>query len=83
LDSLTTTSILSLLQSINQKLGVSIIIITHETGIVRRICRNMAVLSENRILESGRVAELVANPQSALTRRLMLGQEDAEDAADD
>lgn len=83
LDSLTTTSILNLLSDINRKLGVSIIIITHETSVVRRICRHMAVLSENRILETGAVADLVANPQSALTRQLLkLEQTVAEDAAD-
>ncbi|MCD8499320.1 MAG: hypothetical protein LRY35_05280 [Clostridiales bacterium] len=83
LDSLTTTSILNLLSDINRKLGVSIIIITHETSVVRRICRHMAVLSENRILETGAVTDLVANPQSALTRQLLkLEQTVAEDAAD-
>lgn len=71
LDSLTTTSILNLLQDINSKLGVSIIIITHETSVVRRICRHMAVLSANRILETGAVADLVANSQADLTRQLL------------
>ena len=75
LDSLTTTSILNLLQDINRKLGVSIIIITHEPGVVRRICRHMAVLSENKILETGAVADLVVNSQSALTRQLMNAEE--------
>ena len=75
LDSLTTTSILNLLQDINLKLGVSIIIITHETSVVRRICRHMAVLSQNRILETGAVADLVANAQSELTRQLLNAEE--------
>jgi len=71
LDSLTTTSILSLLKDINAKLNVSIIIITHEPSVVRRICSNMAVLSENRILEHGPVADLVQNSKSELTRQLL------------
>lgn len=75
LDSLTTTSILNLLQDINRKLGVSIIIITHEPGVVRRICRHMAVLSENKILETGAVADLVVNSQSPLTRQLLNAEE--------
>ena len=75
LDSLTTTSILNLLQDINNQLGVSIIIITHETSVVRRICRNMAVLSANRILESGAVADLVVNSQEDLTRQLLNSEE--------
>lgn len=78
LDSLTTTSILNLLQDINYKLGVSIIIITHETSVVRRICRHMAVLSANRILESGAVADLVANSQADLTRQLLNSEEIAD-----
>ena len=81
LDSLTTSQILNLLQDINRKLGVTIILITHEIGVVRRICRHMAVLSQNRIVESGAVDDLVRNARSELTRQLLFTEETAHDCA--
>lgn len=75
LDSFTTKSILKLLQDINQKMGVTIIIITHELSVVQAICSHVAVISEGRLAESGAVADVFGSPRSAVTK-LLLGREE-------
>ena len=74
LDALTTRSVLNLLADINQKLGVTIIIITHELDVVHSICNRMAVIDESRIVEQGDTKTIFENPQSAIAR-LLLGKE--------
>lgn len=71
LDSLTTTSILKLLKDINHKLGVTIIIITHEIAVVEKICNKVAIIDESRIIEQGFVKDVINNPQQEITRRLL------------
>ena len=75
LDPLTTKSMLALLTDINKKLGVTIIIITHELSVVQAICSHVAVISEGRLAESGAVADVFASPRSAVTK-LLLGREE-------
>lgn len=70
LDPMTTKSILSLLQGINRKLGITIVIITHEMSVIKEICNKVAVIDNTRIVESGSVIEVVANPKSEAARRL-------------
>ena len=74
LDSLTTQSVLRLLKDINKHLGVTIIIITHEIGVVKSLCNKMAVIDESRFVEVGSKKEIFANPQNSITR-LLLGEE--------
>lgn len=74
LDPITTTAILDLLKSINQKLGVTIVIITHEMKVVQQICDKVAVMSEGRIVEQGEVREIFVNPKSEITKKLVLGK---------
>ena len=71
LDSLTTRSILDLLAQINHELGVTILIITHEIGIIRAICNKVAVIDNSVLLEQGETASILANPQSDRTRLLL------------
>lgn len=71
LDSLTTTSILKLLKDINHKLGVTIIIITHEIAVVEKICNKVAIIDESRIIEQGFVKDVINNPQQEITKRLL------------
>ncbi len=71
LDSLTTTSILKLLKDINHKLGVTIIIITHEIAVVEKICNKVAIIDESRIIEKGFVKDVINNPQQEITKRLL------------
>lgn len=74
LDSLTTRSILQLLRDINRELNVTILIITHEMSVVKALCNRVAVIDEQRIVESGDTAEIFSNPKSDITR-LLLGYE--------
>ncbi|MPN18089.1 Methionine import ATP-binding protein MetN [bioreactor metagenome] len=71
LDSLTTNSILKLLKDINHKLGVTIIIITHEIAVVEKICNKVAIIDESKIIEQGYVKEVISAPQQQITRRLL------------
>ena len=67
----TTLSILELLKDLNQKLGVTVVIITHEMKVVERICHRVAILSGGVVAEQGEVAEIFANPQSEIGRQLV------------
>jgi D-methionine transport system ATP-binding protein len=71
LDSLTTNSILKLLKDINHKLGVTIIIITHEIAVVEKICNKVAIIDESRIIEQGYVRDVISNPQREITKKLL------------
>ncbi len=71
LDSLTTNSILRLLKDINRKLGVTIIIITHEIAVVEKICNKVAIIDESRIIEQGYVSDVLLNPEKEITRLLL------------
>ena len=73
LDSFTTREILHLLKDINEKLGITIIIITHEIGVVKAICNRAAVLDDGLIAEMGDTLPLLSNPQSPATK-LLLGE---------
>jgi len=71
LDPETTRQILALLADINAKLGLTIVLITHEMSVVRDLCDRMVVLERGRIVEEGPVAEIFAAPVSAVTRSLL------------
>ena len=71
LDSLTTNSLLQLLKDINAKLGVTIVIITHEMSVVNKICNRVAVINDARIIEQGVTKEVFTNPQHEMTKLLL------------
>ena len=71
LDPLTTKSMLRLLREINEKLGVTILIITHELTVVSAICSHVAVIGEGRVAEQGAVADVFGHPKSAVTAQLL------------
>jgi D-methionine transport system ATP-binding protein len=71
LDSLTTDSILKLLKDINQRLGVTIVIITHEISVVKKICGKVAIIDESRIVEQGFVRDVLSSPRQEITKRLL------------
>ena len=75
LDPNTTRAILELLKQINQDLGVTIVIITHEMKVIDRICDRVAVIDHSQIAEEGRVADVFADPRSQIARELILPQE--------
>ncbi|WP_182086844.1 ATP-binding cassette domain-containing protein [Aureimonas sp. ME7] len=71
LDPETTRSILALLRDINRRLGLSIVLITHEMEVVRAIADRVAVIEAGRIVEEGPVWRIFARPEQALTRTLL------------
>lgn len=75
LDSETTNSILELLLDINEKLGVTIFMITHEIDVVRKICDRVAVIDSGKVVECGRTVDIVLHPSSELTRKLIIEEE--------
>ncbi|MEV7423066.1 ATP-binding cassette domain-containing protein [Streptomyces sp. NPDC091212] len=70
LDPETTRSILQLLRDLNQQLGLTVLLITHEMEVVKTICDSAALMEQGRIVESGTVAEILATPGSALAAAL-------------
>lgn len=68
LDPNTTSSILELLKDINQKLGITIVIITHEMSVVEEICTHVAVIENSRITETGTVEDIFTHPKSNWVR---------------
>ena len=78
LDPLTTRNILKLLKEINEKLGVTIIIITHEMRVVEQICDRVAIMSGGVIEEVGDVREVFQNPKSRTARKLVLLEDEEE-----
>ncbi|HEX2981614.1 MAG TPA: ATP-binding cassette domain-containing protein [Anaerolineaceae bacterium] len=70
LDPQNTSAILDLLRDLNRRLGLTILLITHEMNVVQRICDRVAVMQAGRIVEQGTVAELVAQPDSFIARAL-------------
>lgn len=76
LDPIATRSILALLKKINEMLGVTIIIISHEMQVVEQICDRVAVMSNGMIQESGEVKEVFLNPKSKTARQMILPDKD-------
>lgn len=72
LDPNTTNSILDLLKSINETMGVTIVVITHEMKVVEQICNRVAVLDHGKVVEEGFVKDIFLAPQSAVARDLIL-----------
>lgn len=71
LDPNTTRSILRLIQEINRRLGLTVVVITHEMAVVEEICSHVAILDHGRVAEAGTVAEIFQNPKSEAGRRLV------------
>ena len=82
LDPKTTKDILKLLVEINQELGLTIVLITHEMHVVRQICHHVAVMEEGRVVESGEVIEVFKNPQQPITKQFV-GEERVDDEIDE
>ncbi|WP_431080594.1 methionine ABC transporter ATP-binding protein [Pseudomonas thivervalensis] len=71
LDPETTQSILGLLREINQRLGLTIVLITHEMAVIREVCDRVVVLEQGRVVEQGPVWEVFGNPQHEVSRTLL------------
>ncbi|MGC5011013.1 methionine ABC transporter ATP-binding protein [Streptosporangium sp. DT93] len=70
LDPGTTQSILALLRRLNAELGLTIMLITHEMQVIKSVCDSAATMRDGKVLESGRVHDLIARPGSLLTREI-------------
>ena len=71
LDPTTTRSILRLIQDINRRLGLTVVVITHEMAVVEEICTHVAILDHGHMVETGTVEEVFANPKTEAGRRLV------------
>ena len=83
LDPHTTGQVLQLLSEINRELNLTIVLITHEMDVIRRVCDQVAVMDGGHIVEQGTVADVFLHPQHPTTRSFVFGSESAEDQADD
>ena len=79
LDPDTTEQILDLLKQINQKMGITIVMITHQMEVVQQICSRMAVMSEGKVVEEGTVKELFEHPKHEITKRFVQNVNASED----
>lgn len=71
LDPTTTKSILDLLKEINESLGITIVIITHEMSVIEAVCNRVAIIDKSKIAEIGEVSEIFAAPKSQIGRQLI------------
>lgn len=71
LDPATTVQILDLIKSINTRTGVTVVLITHESDVVRRICDSAVLMADGRVVEEGHLIELMRRPDSRLAELLL------------
>ncbi|MGN8888264.1 methionine ABC transporter ATP-binding protein [Blautia sp. HCP28S3_G10] len=71
LDPQTTKAILDLIKEINQKYGITVVVITHEMSVVQEICDKVAVLEKGNLVETGTVEELFRNPKTEEAKKLV------------
>lgn len=74
LDPQTTASILKLLKEINETLGITIIIITHQMSVVTEICKRVAIIDSGKLVEEGPVEKIFENPESDAAKELISGK---------
>ncbi|MDP3803683.1 methionine ABC transporter ATP-binding protein [Brevundimonas sp.] len=82
LDPETTDEILTLLDQLNRDLGLTIILITHQMEVVRRVCDRVAVLKDGRVVEEGATADVFLHPRHAATRAMLAEGEEGFETAD-
>ena len=71
LDPGATEAILALLKELNRKLGLTIVLITHEMAVIKSVCQRVAVMENGRVVEEGPVYDIFAHPQTPITRRFV------------
>ncbi len=71
LDPITTRSILKLLKKVNEELGITLVIITHQMEVVKEICRHAAIMENGVCVESGNTFDIFSNPEKEVTRRFL------------
>ena len=78
LDPTTTNSILELIRDINEKLGITVIIITHQMSVVESVCKHVAILDGGVVAEQGEVTEVFSHPKSAAAKKLVFPEGDTD-----
>ena len=79
LDPETTKTILGLIKTIHDTMGITVVIITHEMKVIQEICTSVAVLENGEVQEIGTVSELFADPKSRAAKRLLLLEEEEDE----
>ena len=70
LDPKTTRAILELLKKINEERGITLVVITHEMGVIKQLCKKVAIIESGEIVESGEVKEIFAHPKTQAAKKL-------------
>jgi len=78
LDPQTTASLLELLQDINKRMGITIVIITHQMAVVRKICTHVAIMKDGEVAEEGKMEEVFNHPKSKAAREIILKDSEQE-----
>ena len=81
LDPTTTTSLLNLLREINRKMGITIVIITHEMSVVESTCTHVAIIDDGRLAECGTVESVFSQPKSTAAKKLIFRTTGADSGA--
>ena len=71
MDPRTTNSILDLLKDINKRFGITIILITHQMEVIRKICNKTAIMSDGKIVEEGTVKDIFMHPKTQLAKEFV------------
>lgn len=82
LDPETTDSILELLLDINKRLGLTIVLITHEMHVIQKICNRVAVMEAGKVVEEGNVLDVFKNPQEAITKNFVMQMSGTKESKD-
>ena len=83
LDPQTTSSILALLQDINKRFGITIVVITHQMAVVREICNWVAIMKDGQVVENGSTVEIFNHPKSEVARELLRKDDGGDTTGDD
>lgn len=75
LDPQTTDSILKLLKKINDELGITVVIITHQMNVVQEVCNKVAIIENGKLVENGLVEDIFSNPKSSAAKKLIYGED--------
>lgn len=77
LDPQTTKSILKLLKRVNEELGITIVLITHEMAVIKEICDRVAVMENGYVVEEGSIIDIFSKPQAEVTRNFIASTSNA------
>jgi ABC-type dipeptide/oligopeptide/nickel transport system ATPase component len=71
LDVTTQVEIVTLLQEVRARLGMALVLVSHDIGLVSRLCHHVTVLNQGRVVESGTTSQVLSNPQNEYTKKLL------------